>query len=70
MEDHIDALIKCAKEGLLGESYCIGTESDISNNDLVKNICNLMQISERLRDCDFLFHFFSTLAVAAYPSSW
>ncbi len=56
VEDHIDALIKCAKEGLLGESYCIGTESDISNNDLVKNICNLMQelIPSRLPYIDLL----------------
>lgn len=51
VDDHVDALLKAALFGRLGESYCIGgsvsTETDVScsertNKQVVEAICNLL----------------------------
>ena len=40
--DHIDALISVANEGEKGETYCIGANNTITNNNLVKSICEIL----------------------------
>ena len=42
VEDHIDALIKVIERGSIGESYCIGGKEEVSNIELVKLICEIM----------------------------
>tara|TARA_B100000212_G_scaffold340811_1_gene322332 strand:- start:353 stop:1429 length:1077 start_codon:yes stop_codon:yes gene_type:complete len=41
--DHIDALLKCASSGLVGESYCIGGDFELSNKKLIKEICDQIE---------------------------
>ena len=40
--DHIDGLISVANYGRKGETYCIGSNNRISNNDLVEKICKIL----------------------------
>ena len=35
VEDHIEALLKCAYYGVPGENYCIGGDDELSNKDLI-----------------------------------
>ena len=42
VEDHIDGIIKCALNGQIGSTYCIGGNKEKSNKVLVKNICDLI----------------------------
>lgn len=42
VEDHIDALIKVSLEAPIGETFNIGGEEELSNIDLIKLICKLM----------------------------
>ena len=42
VDDHIDALIKVAESGVLGESYCIGGNNEITNLDLANLICKII----------------------------
>lgn len=42
VQDHINALIELAIKGRVGEQYCIGGGVEISNLELVKIICNIM----------------------------
>jgi dTDP-glucose 4,6-dehydratase len=42
VEDHADALILVLEKGELGRSYNIGGENEVSNIDLVKKICALL----------------------------
>ena len=42
VEDHVDALIKCAFGGRFGETYCIGGNNEVSNLHLAELICDLM----------------------------
>ncbi len=42
VDDHIDALILLARVGEVGESYCIGGNSEKSNNELVTDICRIL----------------------------
>ena len=42
VEDHCEAIEKILTEGLVGESYNIGGDCEISNLELVKKICDLM----------------------------
>jgi dTDP-glucose 4,6-dehydratase len=44
VEDHIMALIKVAEKGSLGQSYCIGGNSEITNVEIAKNICRLIDM--------------------------
>ncbi len=42
VEDHVEALIKCAFNAKIGEQYCIGGDNEISNYDMAKLICSIM----------------------------
>ena len=42
VEDHVEALIKVALNGKLGDSYCIGGSQEKSNNEIVELICSLL----------------------------
>ena len=42
VEDNVDALLKVALQGRLGESYCIGGNQEKSNEEIVELICNLL----------------------------
>lgn len=42
VEDHADALLKVFSDGVVGESYNIGTENELSNIELVNSICSVM----------------------------
>ena len=42
VDDHINALIKVAREGRIGEKYCIGGNSEKTNLEVVSKICLLV----------------------------
>ena len=42
VDDHIEALITILNKSEIGKKYCIGNGTDITNLDLVKMICNIM----------------------------
>ena len=42
VEDHIDALIATAIKGQVGKSYCIGASEQLTNLEVVKDICSLL----------------------------
>lgn len=42
VEDHADALLKVMTEGKIGRSYNIGGENEVTNLDLVKMICAIL----------------------------
>ena len=42
VEDHVDALLLVAKDGKLGENYCIGGYGEKSNKDVVEIICSIL----------------------------
>ena len=42
VEDHADALIKVSKQGRSGETYNIGASQEISNIDLVNQVCSYL----------------------------
>jgi len=42
VEDHADALLLVVQKGELGRSYNIGGENELSNLDLVKTICGIL----------------------------
>ncbi len=48
VEDHIDALIKVALNGTIGESYCIGGGQEKSNEEIVELICNILDSHNKL----------------------
>ena len=39
--DHISAIHLIIKKGIIGESYCIGSNNEISNIDLIRKICKI-----------------------------
>ena len=39
VEDHVDALLLAARQGRLGESYCVGGYGERSNREVVEAIC-------------------------------
>ncbi len=39
VEDHVDALLLAARQGRLGESYCVGGYGERSNREVVEVIC-------------------------------
>ena len=41
VKDHVDALIHLLKNGKIGESYCIGSNCEFSNTQIVKKICKI-----------------------------
>ena len=42
VSDHCDALLKCIQYGKAGETYNIGSSNQITNIELVKKICRIM----------------------------
>jgi dTDP-glucose 4,6-dehydratase len=52
VEDHADALLKVFSDGVVGESYNIGTENELSNIELVNSICSVM---DRLLPADYQY---------------
>ena len=42
VEDHIEALILLSKLGEIGETYCIGGNSEKSNNEVAHQICQIL----------------------------
>lgn len=42
IEDHLDGLLSAALYGVAGESYCIGSNNEISNRDIVEKICDIL----------------------------
>lgn len=42
VEDHVNALFAIISHGKVGESYCIGSDNEISNLDLVRLICEIL----------------------------
>ena len=60
VEDHINALLKIESLGKVGESYCIGGESEISNYELVLRIFDIInEINEEKKDYTSLLQFVS-----------
>ena len=44
VEDHCEALELIIKSGRIGEKYCIGGGNEIRNIDLVRKLCNIMDL--------------------------
>ncbi|MEP2944096.1 MAG: dTDP-glucose 4,6-dehydratase [Hyphomicrobiales bacterium] len=42
VEDHADALLKVLNEGVAGQTYNIGGNSEVKNIDLVRTICSIL----------------------------
>jgi dTDP-glucose 4,6-dehydratase len=42
VEDHVDALLLAATKGKAGDTYCIGGHGERNNNEVVRQICALM----------------------------
>ena len=57
VEDHVDALLHLSKNGMVGESYCIGSGEEYSNIDIVKIICNIYDELKGTNDSEKLISF-------------
>ena len=42
VEDHVDALQTIINKGKIGDSYCIGSQNEKSNKQIVQLICNIL----------------------------
>ena len=42
VEDHAEAILLIASKGRIGESYCIGGDSEKNNKEVVLSICEIM----------------------------
>ena len=42
VEDHVRALLMISEKGKLGETYNIGSDNEIKNIDIVKNVCKIL----------------------------
>lgn len=51
VDEHNKALLKIMQKGKVGESYCIGSQTELSNLELVTAICN--EFSDRYKDFDY-----------------
>ena len=56
VEDHIEAIILCAAYGEVGESYCIGGNSDLTNKDVLEQICKFLdeEHDNNFSHCDLI----------------
>ena len=43
VEDHADAIIKIAKKGKLNKTYCIGSNNEMKNIDIIINIYEILR---------------------------
>jgi len=50
VEDHIDALLKVAFQGEIGESYCIGGGELKTNNEIVEMVCELLDLLRPIKN--------------------
>ena len=44
VEDHTNALIEISNKGIIGETYVIGGNNEITNIELVNKICEILEI--------------------------
>ncbi len=44
VEDHVDAILKVATRGNIGESYCIGGNSELTNKEVLEYLCSEIDI--------------------------
>lgn len=44
VKDHVNALFAIISRGKIGGSYCVGSDNEISNLDLVRRICEILDI--------------------------
>ena len=42
VEDHIDAILCVATRGSIGKTYCIGGNCNLTNKELIKIICEIL----------------------------
>ena len=57
VEDHINALVHLSVNGNIGESYCIGSDNEFSNIDIVKKICEIFDELTENKDSKDLISF-------------
>ena len=57
VEDHINALILIARDGIIGSSYCIGGHGEMNNLELVNEICKMLDKKIRKNDSSKLIEF-------------
>tara|TARA_X000000950_G_scaffold274543_1_gene359772 strand:- start:326 stop:1381 length:1056 start_codon:yes stop_codon:yes gene_type:complete len=58
VDDHIEALLTVSTKGKNGESYCIGTNQEKTNLEIVENICNILnEIRPSIKDYKSLISF-------------
>ena len=48
VEDHVDALIKVALKGRIGDSYCIGGSQEKSNEEIVELVCKVLDCHNKI----------------------
>ena len=52
VEDHVNALLIIALKGIKGKSYCVGGKNEISNINICKDICEIL---DKLRPQEFKY---------------
>ena len=57
MVDHVNALIHLSRIGQIGESYCVGSDNEFSNIDIVKKICKIFDQLTESQDSQDLISF-------------
>ncbi len=53
VEDHVDGILKIINSGKIGEKYNIGSQTELKNIDVVKDICNIFNIIYSNDDYDY-----------------
>ena len=57
MEDHVNALLHLSRNGQFGENYCVGSDNEFSNIDVVKKICKIFDELTNEKDSNDLISF-------------
>ena len=57
MEDHVSALMHLSKYGEIGGSYCVGSDNEFSNIDIVNKICKIFDELTENQDSQSLISF-------------
>ncbi len=55
VEDHVNALLDIADKGINGQTYCIGGSNEISNIEIVKFICNYLDLKFSTKETHMKF---------------